>query len=280
MACSAPPLTAINAFLVTARCLNLTHAARELYLTQSAVSRKVATLENWLGFALFQRNARGLRLTERGAALLPELQQSYQQLLAVTERARQPSQTLRLKAPSCIMRWLLPRLIAFEQRYPATHVALTTTQEHLSQLEEFDAAIVYGLPPPDALRLFDERLTPVLAAGMAIPQRIEEMSALTFLHPTPDRRDWQHWLQQQRIELVMQRNQHFATMDLAISAAIQGFGITVADITLIENDLLAQRLVTPFPGSVATGAAYSLLQRQDKRAPPLLAELVSWLSRA
>ncbi|PPS59264.1 hypothetical protein CRX72_18005 [Pantoea sp. BRM17] len=66
------------------------------------------------------------------------------------ERARQPSQTLRLKAPSCIMRWLLPRLIAFEQRYPATHVALTTTQEHLSQLEEFDAAIVYGLPPPDA----------------------------------------------------------------------------------------------------------------------------------
>ncbi|PPS58502.1 hypothetical protein CRX72_18000 [Pantoea sp. BRM17] len=61
---------------------------------------------------------------------------------------------------------------------------------------------------------------------------------------------------------------------------MQGFGITVADITLIENDLLAQRLVTPFPGSVATGAAYSLLQRQDKRAPPLLAELVSWLSRA
>ena len=56
MACSAPPLAAINAFLVTARCLNLTHAARELCLTQSAVSRKIATLENWLGFALFQRH--------------------------------------------------------------------------------------------------------------------------------------------------------------------------------------------------------------------------------
>lgn len=278
MSRSVMPLNAIHSFLVTARYLNLTHAARELHLTQGAVSRKIAALESWLGFALFQRHARGLSLTERGATLLPELQQSYDQLLSVTEKARRPPQTLRLKAPTCIMRWLVPRLIAFEQRHPAIHVALTTTQEHHSRLDNFDAAIVYGTPAPDALRLFDERLTPVMGAGLAIPRQVDELAALTFLHPAEDRRDWQLWLQQQQIALPMQRNQHFTTMDLAISAAIQGFGITVADVTLIEHDIQAQRLVAPFPGSVATGAAYMLLRRQDSHTPSLLAELVEWLS--
>lgn len=52
------PLNALEAFIVTARHLNLTHAAKALYLTQGAVSRKIASLENWFGFALFERHAR------------------------------------------------------------------------------------------------------------------------------------------------------------------------------------------------------------------------------
>jgi DNA-binding transcriptional LysR family regulator len=46
------PLNAIDAFLKTARHLNLTHAAKELCLTQGAVSRKIASLEAWFGFPL------------------------------------------------------------------------------------------------------------------------------------------------------------------------------------------------------------------------------------
>lgn len=61
------PHNAVDAFLITARHLNLTHAAKELCLTQGAVSRKIATLESWFGFALFERHARGLRLSPRAA---------------------------------------------------------------------------------------------------------------------------------------------------------------------------------------------------------------------
>lgn len=75
------PLNAIDAFLVTARHLNLTHAATELCLTQGAVSRKIATLEAWFGFPLFERHARGLRLSPQGSALLPELQSTFETLL-------------------------------------------------------------------------------------------------------------------------------------------------------------------------------------------------------
>lgn len=278
MSRSALPLNAIHAFLVTARHLNLTRAASELCITQGAVSRKIATLESWLGFALFTRHARGLHLTEQGAALLPELQQGFAMLVNATEKASRSNASIRLKAPTCAMRWLVPRLVALEQQRPDIHVALTTTLDHGSQLDNFDAAIVFGPTPTGSICLFEERLTPVMASSVTPPNQIGELAKFTFLHPTQDSRDWQLWLAGLDAALPMARNQHFATMDLAISAAIQGFGVTVADVTLVQNDVLNGRLIAPFAASVVTGASYSLLQRAEKDAPPFLPELVAWLS--
>jgi len=278
MSRSALPLNAIHAFLVTARHLNLTRAASELCITQGAVSRKIATLESWLGFALFTRHARGLHLTEQGAALLPELQQGFAMLVNATEKASRSNASIRLKAPTCAMRWLVPRLVALEQQRPDIHVALTTTLDHGSQLDNFDAAIVFGPSPAGSICLFEERLTLVMASSVTPPSQIGELAKFTFLHPTQDSRDWQLWLAGLDAALPMARNQHFATMDLAISAAIQGFGITVADVTLVQNDVVNGRLIAPFATSVATGASYSLLQRAEKDAPPFLPELVAWLS--
>lgn len=272
------PLNAVHAFLVTARHLNLTRAAGELCITQGAVSRKIAALEHFLGFALFERHARGLHITPQGAALLPALRQGFEQMVSAADRAMRQNGVIRLKAPTCAMRWLVPRLVALERQRPELHVALTTTLDHHAQLEGFDAAIHYGTPPPEAIHLFDEAITPVMAAGITPPASLEALAAMTFLHPTGDRRDWQLWLREQGVALTMTRNQHFDTMDLAISAAIQGFGVTVADINLVESDLANGRLIAPFACCVKTGAAYSLLQRPPQDAPSWLAELVAWLS--
>lgn len=272
------PLNAIHAFIVTARHLNLTRAAGELCITQGAVSRKIASLESWLGFSLFDRHARGLRLTPQGSALLPALQAGYQQIFDAAQASRQQA-VIRLKAPTCAMRWLLPKLVALEKRRPDLHVSLTTTVDHSSQLEHYDAAILYGTSGR-GMRLFEEELTPVIAPGLLASSSFTEqrLAAMTFLHPTTDSRDWQLWLKSQRMAIPLLRNQHFATMDLAISAAIQGYGVTVADVTLIAEDLAMQRLVAPFSGRVKTGALYSLIRRPAEEAPPLLDELVSWLA--
>lgn len=274
------PLNAIHAFIVTARHLNLTRAASELCITQGAVSRKIAALEGWLGFALFDRHARGLSMTPQGASLLPALQSGYQQMQDAAQQACRQHAVIRLKAPTCALRWLLPKLVALEKQRPELHVSLTTTVEHSGQLENFDAAIIYGNPSRHSELLFEEALTPVLAASLlpatACPPTA--LSDMTFLHPTADSRDWQLWLRAQKLPLVMKRNQHFATMDLAISAAIQGFGVTVADVTLVAEDLAMQRLVAPFSGSVKTGAAYSLLRRPPEEAPPMLDALAAWLT--
>jgi len=114
--------------------------------------------------------------------------------------------------------------------------------------------------------LFEEALTPVIGAQGDEHSAPEQM---TFLHPTRDKTDWSLWLAgQTQIAPAMKKNQHFDTMDLAISAAIQGFGIAIADETLVAEDLRAGRLRRPFSHSVKTGASYRLVLRAspDKAA--------------
>jgi LysR family glycine cleavage system transcriptional activator len=260
------PLNTVDAFLVTAKHLNLTRAAKELCLTQGAVSRKISTLEEWLGFSLFDRHARGLHLTPQGSALLPELQQSFEHLLNVASNACHKSSVIRLKAPTCAMRWLVPKLVQLESVSPDIQVALTTTVEHGVNFknEPFDAAIIFGPQDSSGVLLFEERLTPVISQHLLPEDALttESLSRYTFLHPTRDRTDWSLWFKQNAaVAPAMNKNQHFDTMDLAISAAIQGFGIAIADATLVAEDLHRGRLVQPFANSVKTGACYRLAVR-------------------
>jgi transcriptional regulator, LysR family len=256
------PLNAVDAFLKTARHLNLTHAAKELCLTQGAVSRKIASLEAWFGFPLFERHARGLRLSPQGSALLPELQSAFEHLLTVAEQARAQQTVVRLKAPTCAMRWLIPRLLQVEREQPELQIALTTTTDHNVNFktESYDAAIVFGTHMSAGDLLFEEALTPVLS-----PLRAgAELESLTFLHPTRDKTDWSLWLAKQALSpKAMLKNQHFDTMDLAITAAIQGLGIAIADETLVEEDIRAGRLTRPFETGIKTGASYRLVLRES-----------------
>jgi LysR family glycine cleavage system transcriptional activator len=257
------PHNAVDAFLVTARHLNLTHAAKELCLTQGAVSRKIATLESWFGFSLFERHARGLRLSSQGSALLPDLQAAFEHLLTVAEQARAQQTVVRLKVPTCAMRWLVPRLIEVERDQPELQIALTTTTDHTVNFktESYDAAIVFGTHLSAGDLLFEEALTPVMS-----PLRVSApLESLTFLHPTRDKTDWSLWLsRQEELALTMQRNQHFDTMDLAITAAMQGLGVAIADETLVREDIRAGRLARPFNTSVKTGASYRLVLRESR----------------
>lgn len=257
------PHNAVDAFLITARHLNLTHAAKELCLTQGAVSRKIATLEAWFGFPLFERHARGLRLSSQGSALLPDLQSAFEQLLTVAEQARALQTVVRLKVPTCAMRWLIPRLLQVEREQPELQISLTATTDHTVNFktESYDAAIVFGTHMNAGDLLFEEALTPVVS-----PTRLgAALDTLTFLHPTRDKTDWSLWLTKQAgTAFVMQKNQHFDTMDLAITAAMQGLGVAIADETLGEEDIRAGRLARPYDTSVKTGASYRLVLRESR----------------
>lgn len=282
-----PSLDVLKTFVVVAQRLNFTHAAQALHLTQGAVSRQILGLEQQLGYPLFSRRARGLVLTAQGASLLAPVQQALGQLAEALARASAQPGTLRIKCPTCAMRWVLPRIIRLQNERPEMHIELTASVSHGVDFstEHFDAAVVFGEPQRKRLvvqHLFDEILTPVCTPTylpvLNRPPQPGDLAQKTLLHPTRDRRDWLLWLKAAGHEaLPSAKAQHFDTLDLATSAALQGFGIAIGDLCLLEEDIQANRIVTPFPLSVASGAAYYLVYPERAVIPAALSELVDWL---
>jgi LysR family glycine cleavage system transcriptional activator len=282
-----PPLPALHTFLITARCCNFTRAAQLLHITQGAVSRQISGLESHLGYRLFHRQARGLSLTAQGRAFFPRIEQIFSLLEDAVDEVGTARQALQLKAPTCITRWLLPRLMQWQKERPDVPVELTTTIAHGVDFrrERFDAAVVYGAHPGDSMNvhhLFDEQLTPVCSRSLiGESQPLAQYSDLErhmLLHPTLDEQDWTQWLKAAGTRLSnVGKGQHFDTMDLAMTVASQGSGVAMGDWALIGEDLSAGRLVTPFELKLRTGAAYYFVYPERATVPAQLNELLDWL---
>jgi len=127
MAYSLPPLNWLRAFEASARHLSFTAAARELNLTSTAVSHQVRSLEQALGYPLFERLARSLRLTEMGAAYVPDVRRAFEDLSATTAQlfGQAGATRLTVRAPvSFVMLWLAPRLARFQASHPKVELHL------------------------------------------------------------------------------------------------------------------------------------------------------------
>lgn len=275
-----PTMKELQSFLVTAQQLNFTAAAQILNLTQGAVSRQIISLEERLKIRLFNRHARGLTLTSKGHEFLPLVEQAVNQIHRAVDQVSNDKRQIKLKAPSCITSWLLPKLMSFQQEYPDIDVELTSAIKHNVNFttESFDAAICYGNHPQQkelsTHLLFDEYLSPMCSPNL-LGNNIDtleanDMVSFTWLHATPLKSDWKLWLANCGNNLVTsEQDQHFATLDLAVSAAIQGFGIAVGDITLAKQDLDSGRLIMPNPNTVASGNGYYLVRPRNIQNPSL-----------
>ena len=110
--------------------MSFAQAARDLHLTSTAVSHQVRSLEQHLGHALFERLARGLRLTEMGAAYLPDVRRAFEDLSATTTKLFGQSRmtSITVRAPvSFVTLWLAPRLPQFQAAYPGIEILIFST---------------------------------------------------------------------------------------------------------------------------------------------------------
>lgn len=279
-----PPLPALHTFWVTAQYCNFTRAAEQLHITQGAVSRQVAGLESHLGYALFHRQARGLSLTEAGREWSLRVHAVFGLIGEAVEQIGDRRQTLQLKASTCVMRWLLPRLMQWQKERPDVPVELTTTVACTVDFrrEPFDAAVIYAPiaeQPVHARHLFDEQLTPVCAPalldGLHTPADLQQQ---VLLHPTRDGRDWALWLSAANTRLSdLRQGHHFETLDLAMTVASQGSGVAIGDTALIGEDVKAGRLATPFELRVPTGKGYFLVCPPGTAPSAGLEALMDWL---
>ena len=172
-----PSIAALQCFEAVTRHLSFTRAAEELNLTQSAVSKQVAQLEELLQHLLFRRVRRRLQLTPAGELYLIEVRKILTQVEMSTHTLRSyggETEVLRVATPSTFgARWLVPRLKGWRLRHPQIHLDLCHEQEadELSQ-GRCDLAFYFGQgarPGSECVKLFGEELVAVYASWPALP---------------------------------------------------------------------------------------------------------------
>jgi LysR family glycine cleavage system transcriptional activator len=289
MARHLPPLNAVRAFEACARSTSFTSAAQELCVSQGAVSRHVACLEEWLDVKLFLRVHHGIELTPQGSAYFRIVKNALDQIESGTcQLKKSPDEKrLRLKLPPTFaLRWLIPRLASFHALYPGIDVQITTSHEPADfKREDVDVSIYsWGEPPsgPGYHRLLGEELLLVCAPGLLAhgvplqtPRDLAKHVLLCSLHRPQDWPAWQAAVPETGID--GNSGLKFENAALAYQAAIDELGIMVAQYAFVEDDLRAGRLVSPLPIRVPTKRAYFLAYHPDRPKPARLEAFETWI---
>ncbi|ALP68568.1 hypothetical protein AN416_38270 (plasmid) [Paraburkholderia caribensis] len=282
----------LHVFATVARSGSLTNAAAELCVTQSAVSRQITTLENYLGVELLERGPRGVALTNVGAAYFKSIGPAFSAIESATEKivGRLEGEPLRLSVYATFAaKWLMHRLHRFEAKYPAIPVELSTTVAKINFNEiQVDAAIQFGDDSWKGIsceRLFDDVIEPVcspklLRRGTGLIT-IDDLAHHRLLQSKYRREDWFDWLRavgrSDLEELVSRQRGGFQNSLLAYQAAIEGLGVVIGQTKLLANDLAAGTLVRPFDRPVTRDLAYYLLIPENRRHSRDVNAFRSWL---
>ena len=199
-----PPLNALRSFEAAARHKSFRHAADELCVSHSAISHQVKLLEDYLATRLFSRQARSVQLTKIGEFYYPILRQAFDQIAEGTATITKPNApnilTIQLYSTFAI-RWLIPRLPAFQSENPDVQVRLHTAQDDVDfDQADVDMCVMIGKADKDLHYdyLFSSELFPVASPALQLgdspintPQDLEKHSLLQVY---PSSRDWHDWL--------------------------------------------------------------------------------------
>jgi len=174
-----PPIGGLISFVAAARHGSFTSAARELNLSQAAVSRQIRELEGHLGIPLFQRIRQRVVLTEAGKLYVSHVRKPLDELASASRKvaALSSDTTLNLAVlPTFASRWLMPRLPSFQNEHPTVTIHLTTPQSaHEFSTEPFDAGVFHcspDWPGATACHLLDMELVPVCSPRLNVKRAV------------------------------------------------------------------------------------------------------------
>lgn len=283
-----PSMSMLMAFDAAARTGSFSAAARELSLTQGAVSRQIHALENQLDVTLFNRVGKTVQLTEMGKVYEQEIHGGLQtirnaSLNAITSPL---SGTLNLAIlPTFGTRWLMPRFPSFLEQHPDITVNFVTKLSPFDfQSENLHSAIHYGEPDwPNTTCTFlmGETAVPVCSPDFLEHNPIEntrDMSAVPLLHLASRPSAWKDWFALNNTLLPQHQGMLFEQFSILIQAGVAGIGVALLPIFLIQSELVRGELViiqgAPLESS---NSAYYLVTPTDKSEYAPVVAFRNWL---
>jgi LysR family glycine cleavage system transcriptional activator len=262
-----PPLTAIEAFVQVARLGSVKAAADALALSSPALSRRIQSLERFVGHNLFERRHQAVHLNPDGERLLAEIAPSLDALTRAMERATGDGDLMRLRLgvlPLFASQRLIPHLPELRALHPDLHIDIDTGAHGLARLDEgLDAAIAITteIDPHLYSRRIDTNCVVAIGARSLAegPEALTHPSQLSratiFLHrDLPD--TWDYWREAVGLpDLQPAAIDHFDSGQLILDAAAQGLGVAF----MLESHLKEahdERLVQLFDIKVESPYSY------------------------
>lgn len=292
---SLPSLNALLTFEAAARLGGFTRAARELGVTQAAVSRQVQALEHEFGVLLFRRSHRKVELTAAGTLLAGTLNSCFEQIRDTADLIRQPVQadTLTVGATVAFSHfWLLPRIAAFRALYPDIAIRIVTQDGPFDlAADDVDVIVRFGTGAPrggDVLASLPDAVYPVAAPSLAEALvGIDTIAGLAegplIASDTPDVTwiSWPDWFEAATGEAIaVSPTLRFSSYTDCVQAAVAGQGVALGWDFLVRPLVEDGRLVRVGTGRVIPAGRYQLVTATLRHQLPTVRRFVDWVRQA
>lgn len=274
-------------FESVARLMSFTHAANELYVTQSAISRQIKQLEDELGAVLITRKHRSIELTSKGEELYSLLSKHYHSvdvLLASWKKPEKKKMVIK-SALSYAIRSLIPKIQLLNARLPDYEIVIIPSMEEEMSInnDEYDLLIFNTRVGsryknnPNLFLLREEYMAPVYSKSLSnVDLSMDRILSMPRLHSTLDHHDWKIWMARMGYQNHPPvSNTTFYSLDMALSACTSGQGVTVTDLLLILGEIERGFLICPADIPIHH-SAWQYFCHQRTRSPEV-DKIVSWL---
>jgi LysR family glycine cleavage system transcriptional activator len=288
MARRLPPLNSLKCFEAAGRLLSFTEAARELNVTQAAISHQIKVIEEFLGLSLFERYPRRLALSEQGKALLPDVTEAFdrvsQAISSISQEQYSNLLSVRL-APSFAAKWLSPRLKYFWLQFPEIDLCLYHTHGAVDfERGEIDIAVTYGKgdwPGVVADKLLGLDFFPVCSpAFLRNDKPLTELDNLRYYSLLHDANYecWRDWLELAGVQGIdSDKGTIIDDTNVLIQAAIDGQGIALGSSTFVEDHLESGKLIKPFDINLVNDFCYYVVCPESHLKNPAVRAFKEWL---
>ncbi|MGP6086252.1 LysR substrate-binding domain-containing protein [Antarctobacter jejuensis] len=277
-----PPLNALRAFDAAGRHLSFAAAAQELRVTQGAVAQHVRGMEARLGLRLFERHARGLRLTEDGRHYHDQIARAFRMMESATRDLRPGARSITISVtPSFASKWLIPNMPDFNAQHPEINLRVLATEAYSQfRADGVDISVRYGTPKASAGLAVQTLFSGDVIAVCAPDLPGEGVQGRRLLHHTLD--VWPDFLE---VVMGLPRPDHlpgtrFSQSTLAIEAAMAGQGVALISPFLVARDMQQGRLVQAVPGALDTSQNYFAICPREDLADPARRTVFDWLAAA
>ena len=281
-----PPLNWLRAFESASRHLSFTDAARELHMTQSAVSQQIKALENYLGKTFFIRKARSLELTVDAQNYLPTVEAAFKLLYEGTQGLLgvDHDHLLEVRANLAFsVFWLTPRLDDLFEKYPWINLNIATTiwtaspaTPYASVEIRFDSVLSEGLAIEPLMQdKFYPVCSPQLAKKISAP---EDLLDCRLIDVSGIIEGWDKWFTSAQMKLPSDKPiDKASTYVVTLNMAQLGQGIALAH-DMIAKDLIEQgKLVQLFDHPIPMKEHYYLIPPAKRNANKASKVFSDWL---